>query len=116
MFGSVRQSSIFERMEDLHSNGDSIWRHDRRAKSLTVREFLHYYRPNKIDKSRGVYNFVPRSPLLKVIYETSDSNRDWKNRYFFLEGDGWMCRLGDTEHMPVDITWGILHSSHMHPS
>ena len=86
------------------------------AKSLTVREFLHYYRPNKIDKSRGVYNFVPRSPLLKVIHETSDSNRDWKSRYFFLEGDGWMCRLGDTEHMPVDTTWGILHPSHMHPS
>ena len=40
------------------------------ARSLTVREFLHYYRPDEIDKSRGVYSFVPRSPLLKVIYET----------------------------------------------
>ena len=46
------------------------------AKSLTVKEFLHCYRPDEIDKSRGVYSFVPRSPLLKVIYETSDSNRD----------------------------------------
>ena len=27
------------------------------AKSLTVREFLHCYRPNEIDKSRGVYSF-----------------------------------------------------------
>ena len=58
------------------------------ARSLTVREFLHCYRPDEIDKSRGMYSFVPRSPLLKVIYETSDSNRDWKSRYFFLEGDG----------------------------
>ena len=58
------------------------------AKSLTVREFLHCYRSDEIDKSRGVYNFVPRSPLLKVIYETLDSNRDWKSYYFFLEGDG----------------------------
>ena len=64
------------------------------ARSLIVREFLHCYRPDEIDKSRGVYNFVPRSPLLKVIYETSDSNRDWKSRYFFLEGDGWMCCPG----------------------
>ena len=79
------------------------------ARSLTVREFLHCYRPNEIDESRGVYSFVPKSPFLKVIYETPDSNWDWKSRYFFLEGDGWMCRPGDTEHMPVDTTWGILH-------
>ena len=57
------------------------------ARSLTVREFLHCYCPDKIDKSRGVYSFVPRSLLLKVIYETPDSNKDWKSRYFFLEGD-----------------------------
>ena len=38
------------------------------ARSLTVREFLHCYCPDEIDKSKGVYSFVPRSPLLKVIY------------------------------------------------
>ena len=57
------------------------------ARSLIVREFLHCYRLDEIDKLRGMYSFVPRSPLLKVIYETPDSNRDWKSRYFFLEGD-----------------------------
>ena len=46
------------------------------ARWLTVREFLHYYSPNEIDKSRGIYSFVPRSPLLKVIFETPDFNRD----------------------------------------
>ena len=46
------------------------------ARSLTVREFLHCYRPDKIDKLRGMYSFVPRSLLLKVIYETPDLNRD----------------------------------------
>ena len=86
------------------------------SRRLTVREFLHCYRPDKIDKSRGIYSFAPRSPLLKVIFETPDSNRDWKSRYFFLEGDKWMCRPGDAEHMPVDTTWGILHPSGMHPS
>ena len=86
------------------------------ARNLMVTEFLHCYRPNEIDKSRGVYSFVPKSPLLKVIYETPDLNKDWKSRYFFLEGDGWMCCLGEIEHMPVDTTWGILHPSHMHPS
>ena len=86
------------------------------AKRLMVREFLHCYHLDEIDRSRGMYSFVHRSSLLKVIYDTPDSNRDWKSRYFFLEGDGWMCRPGDTEHMPVDTTWGILHPSSMHPS
>ena len=86
------------------------------ARRLTVREFLHYYSPNEIDKSRGIYSFVPRSPLLKVIFETPDSNRDWKSRYFFLEGDEWMCRPGNTKYMPIDTTWDILHPSSMHPS
>ena len=86
------------------------------ARRLTVREFLHCYRPNEIDKSRGIYSFVPRSPLLKVIYETPDSNRDWKSRYFFFEGDDWMCCPRDSKYMPVDTTWGILHPSNMHPS
>ena len=70
------------------------------SKSLTVREFLHCYRPDEIDKSRRMYSFVPRKSVLKVIYETPDSNRDWKSRYFFLEGDG----LGETDFMPVDKT------------
>ena len=81
-----------------------------------MREFLHCYCPDEIDKSRGMYSFVPRSLLLKVILEIPDSNRDWKSRYFFLEGDEWICRPGDTEHMPVDMTWGILHPSIMHLS
>ena len=46
------------------------------ARRLTVREFLHCYRSDEIDKSRGIYSFVARSPLLKVIFETPDSNRD----------------------------------------
>ena len=86
------------------------------ARRLTVREFLHCYRPDEIDRSRGIYSFASRSPLLKVIFETPDLNRDWKSRYFFLEGDGWMSRPGETEYMPVDTTWGVLHSSRMHPS
>ena len=44
------------------------------SRSLTVREFLHCYRPDEIDKSRGMYSFVPRKFILKVVYETLDSN------------------------------------------
>ena len=96
---------VFIAMEVLYgamSNG---------ARSLTVREFLHCYRLDEIDKSKGMYSFVPRKSVLKVIYETPDSNRDWKSRYFFLEGDGWMCHPRETDFMPVDKTWGILDPS-----
>ena len=81
------------------------------AISLTVREFLYCYRPDEIDKSKGMYSFAPRKSVLKVIYETLDFNRDWKSRYFFLVDDDWMCRPGETDYMPVDKTWGVLDPS-----
>ena len=58
-----------------------------------------------------MYSFVPRKSVLKVIYETPDSNRDRNSRYFFLEGDGWICHPGETDFIPVDKTWGILDLS-----
>ena len=67
------------------------------SRSLTVREFLHCYHPDEIDKSKGMYSFVPRKSVLKVIYETPDSNRP-----------------GETDYMPVDKTWGILDPSSIH--
>ena len=89
---------VFIAMEVLYgamSNG---------ARSLMIQEFLHCYHLDEIDKSKGMYSFVPRKFVLKVIYETPDFNRVWKSRYFFLEGDSWMCHLGETDHMPVDKT------------
>ena len=46
------------------------------ARSLTIREFIHCYRSDEIDKSKGMYSFAPRKSVLKVIYETPDSNHD----------------------------------------
>ena len=99
---------VFIAMEDLYEAMSND------ARVLTVREFLHCYRLDEIDKSKGMYSFFPRKSVLKVIYETPDSNRDWKSRYFFFKGDGWMCRPGETDHMPVDKTWGILNPSGIH--
>ena len=81
------------------------------ARRLTVKEFFHCYRPNEIAQSKGMYSFLPRSPLLRLMCETPNSNKNWKSRYFFMEGDEWMCCLADTDHMPVDKTWGILAPS-----
>ena len=46
------------------------------ARRLAVREFLHCYRPDEIAQSKGMYSFVPRSPLLRLVCETPDSNRN----------------------------------------
>ena len=86
------------------------------ARRLTVKEFFHCYRLAKIAQSKGMYSFVPRSPLLRLECETPDSNRNWKSQYFFMEGDEWMCHPGDTDRMPVDKIWGILPSSSMNLS
>ena len=46
------------------------------ARMLTVWEFLHCYCPDEITESKGMYSFVPRSPLLRLLCETPDSNRN----------------------------------------
>ena len=46
------------------------------ARMLTVWKFLHCYCLDEIDKSKGIYSFVPRKSVLKVIFKTPDSNRD----------------------------------------
>ena len=74
------------------------------ARRLTVREFLHCYHPDEIAQLKGMYSFVPRSPLLRLICENPNSNRNWKSRYFFVEGDKWMCLPYDNEFMLVDTT------------
>ena len=74
------------------------------ARRLTVEEFFHCYCPAEVTQSKGMYNFTPKNPLLRLICENPNSNRDWKSRYFFLEGDEWICHPGDNEFMPVDKT------------
>ena len=78
-----------------------------------MKEFFHCYRLDEIAQSKGMHSVVLRSSLLRLVYETVDSNRNWKSRYFFMEGDEWMYRPGDTEYMPVEKTWGILPPSGM---
>ena len=43
------------------------------AQRLMVKEFFHCYRPNEIAQSKGMYSFMPRSPLLRLMCETPDS-------------------------------------------
>ena len=53
---------------------------------LTLDEFFYCYRPQNISSSQGIYHFLPRKTLLKLVSDMPDSNRNWKNRYFFVQG------------------------------
>ena len=75
---------------------------------MTVKEFFHCYLPSEITQSKGMYSFLPRKPFFRLVCETPTSNRNWKSRYFFLEGDDWIGHLDDQEFMPVDKTWVIM--------
>ena len=81
-----------------------------------MEEFFHCYCPTEIFQSRGMYSFIPRSPLLRLVCDTPNSNKNWRSQYLLMEGDEWMCHPGDHEYMPIDTTWGIIPSSGMHPS
>ena len=81
-----------------------------------MEEFFHCDRPSEIVQSRGIYSFLPRKPSLRLVCKTPDSNRNWKSRYFFIQGDNWMCDPNDQENMPVDKTWGIMPLSGRCPS
>ena len=50
---------------------------------LMVEEFFHYYRSTEITQSKGMYSFVPKSSLLRLMSDTPDFNRNWKSRYLF---------------------------------
>ena len=40
------------------------------ARRLTVEEFFHCYRPTEVTQSKGMYNFTPKNPLLRLILRT----------------------------------------------
>ena len=86
------------------------------ARRMMVEEFFHCHHLSKIIQLRGMYRFVLRNSLLRLVCDTPNSNKNQKNRYFFIQGDEWICHPGDQEYMPMDKTWGIMPLSGMHPS
>lgn len=81
---------------------------------LTLEEFFHCYRPLEITKSRRTYNFLARKPSLRLVCDTPNSNRDWKNRYFFVQREKWINHSNERQNMPFyDKTWGIMPKSGM---
>ena len=46
------------------------------TRRLTMKDFFHCNRPNEIAQSKGMYSFVPESPLLRLMCEIPDFNRN----------------------------------------
>ena len=61
-------------------------------RQLTLDEFFYCYRPHHITSCKGMYHFTIREKDLKLVSDMPDSNRNWKSRYFFVEGTDWVCR------------------------
>ena len=61
--------------------------------------------------SKGMYHFSIRENDLKLVSDMLDFNRNWKSRYFFIEGTDWVCREEEWVTMPCgyfDKTWAFV--------
>ena len=69
-------------------------------RQLTLDEFVYCYRPHHISSSKETYHFAVREKDLKLVSDMLDSNRNWKSRFFFVEGTDWVCRKEEWATMP----------------
>ena len=46
------------------------------ARRLIMEEFFHCYHPIETVQSKGMYSFMPRSSILRLVCDTLDSNRN----------------------------------------
>ena len=54
---------------------------------ITVDEFLYCYKPSKIKKSTGFYQFSSRGSYYSLIKGHSSSDRFWKQEFFIISGN-----------------------------
>ena len=77
-------------------------------------EFFYCYRPHHISSSKETYHFYVREKDLKLASDMPDSNRNWKSRFFFVEGTDWVRREEEWTTMPrgyFDNTWAFVRES-----
>ena len=55
-------------------------------RQLTLDEFFYCHRPHYIASFKETCHFIVREKDLKLVSDMPDSNRNWKSRYFFVEG------------------------------
>ena len=83
-------------------------------RQLTLDEFFYCYRHQHISSSKETYHFAVREKELKFVFDMPDSNRNWKSKFFFVEGTDWVCREDEWATMPhgyFDNTWAYVKES-----
>ena len=55
---------------------------------IKVDEFFYLYRLME-SKLKGYWEFRPWYRKLKMVLDSPSSHRDWKQRFFFISGEGW---------------------------
>ena len=83
-------------------------------RQLTLDEFFYCHRPHYIASFKETCHFIVREKDLKLVSDMPDSNRNWKSRYFFVEGMDWVCRQEEWATMPCgyfDNTWAFVRES-----
>ena len=62
-----------------------LWREVfERDRSLTVDEFLYYYKPSEINQSLDFYQFTAIGKYYRLIKSLVTSDRNWKTEFFFV--------------------------------
>ena len=64
--------------------------------------------------SKGRTTLPLREKDLKLVFDMPDSNRNWKSKFFFVEGTDWVCREEEWAIMPhgyFDNTWAFVRES-----
>ena len=70
-------------------------------RSLTVDEFLFFYKPSEISQSISFYQYTARGRNYRLIKSLASSDRNWKTEFFFVSGF-WAGN-------PVDVGRDTLH-------
>ena len=77
-----------------------------------MNEFLYCYKPIRVPKVKGMYNFKCKKEKRKLVTKVPSSNKDWKRKFFFVNGSNWACSPKEVGGMqPVDCTLGVLPKS-----
>ena len=80
---------------------------------LTLDDLFYCYKPQQISLSKCIYHLLAWKPSLRLVFDMLDSRKNWKNRYFFVQGTKWICRPDEWASIPngFDNTWRIIKES-----
>lgn len=71
--------------------------------TLSLNEFLYCHKPVRVPKVKRMYYFKCRKEERKLVTEFPSFNRDWKRKFFFVNGSKWVCSPEEVGGMqPID--------------